>query len=302
MTLVPELAKPAAHVTMLQRSPTYVVSRPSEDRIANWLRARLPARLAYAITRAKNIGFGLFFYNRMRKHPARAKARIIGWVRGHLGPDYDVDRHFTPRYNPWDQRLCLVPDADLFAAIRAGTAAVVTDRIETFTETGIQLESGEERRADLVVTATGLELQLMSGVAFSIDGVAIDPARSLNYKGMMLSDIPNLALSFGYTNASWTLKADLTAGYVCRLLNTMTVRGLRQATPRVTDPTIVPVDFLDFTSGYVQRALAKFPKHVFFYAWGIHEIYSKDLMALKFGSVDDGIAFSNPVPKARRAA
>ncbi len=301
VTLVPAMAKTAQHVTMLQRSPTYIVARPSQDAIANGLRRWLPAKAAYGLTRWKNVLLGQFFFGRMRKHPDKAKARLLGWVRDHLGPDYDVDRHFTPRYNPWDQRLCLVPDADLFAAIKAGDASVVTDTIETFTKDGIRLSSGQELPADIIVTATGLELQLMSGVAFSVDGNTIDPAKSLGYKGMMFSDIPNLASSFGYTNASWTLKADLTCAYVCRLLNTMRARGLRQATPRVTDPEVQPEDFLDFSSGYVQRALEKFPKQGSKAPWKLHQNYLKDLLALRYGSVDDGMEFSNPEP-ARKAA
>lgn len=301
VTLVPEMAKSAAHVTMLQRSPTYIVARPSEDAVANWLRAKLPAKMAYGMTRWKNVLLGQFFYGRTRKYPEQAKQRILGWVRDHLGPDYDVDRHFNPRYNPWDQRLCLVPDADLFDAIKAGSASVVTDEIETFTEDGIRLKSGETLPADVVVTATGLELQLMSDIALSVDGAAVDPAQSLNYKGMMLSDIPNLAFSFGYTNASWTLKADLTSAYVCRLLNTMRARKVRQVTPRVDDPEVRPEAFLDFTSGYVQRALDRFPKQGSKAPWRLHQNYTKDLMALRFGSVDDGVVFSNPVPRAERA-
>ena len=303
MTIVPAMAKSAAHVTMLQRSPTYVVARPSQDKLATWFQRKLPAKAAYGATRWKNVLLGQFFFAQTRKYPDKAKQRILGWVRDHMGPDYDVDRHFTPRYNPWDQRLCLVPDADLFAALKSARASVVTDTIETFTETGIRLGSGEELPADIVVTATGLELQLMSGVAFSVDGRTIDPARSLNYKGMMFSDIPNLAMTFGYTNASWTLKADLTSAYVCRLLNTMRKRGLRQVTPRVTDPDVVAEDFLDFTSGYVQRAIDRFPKQGSKAPWKLHQNYLKDLLALKYGSVDEGMEFSNPVPRpARKAA
>jgi monooxygenase len=302
VTLVPELAKTAAHVTMLQRSPTYIVSRPSEDGFANWLRRKLPARAAYRTTRWKNVLLGQFFFSQTRKHPAKAKARILGWVRGHLGADYDVDRHFSPSYNPWDQRLCLVPDADLFASIKGGRAAVVTDTIETFTETGIRLNSGEELSADIVVTATGLELKVMSGVCLTVDGESVDPAKSLNYKGLMFSDIPNLAYTFGYTNASWTLKADLTSAYVCRLLNTMRKRGLRQATPRLTDPDVVAEDFLEFTSGYVQRAKDKLPKQGSKAPWRLHQNYLKDLLALRFGSVDDGMEFSNPAPRTMSKA
>ena len=294
VTLVPAMAKTAAHVTMLQRSPTYIVARPSKDAVANWLRGKLPAKTAYRIIRWKNVLLGQFFFAQARKYPDAARKRIVGWVRNHLGPDYDVERHFTPRYNPWDQRLCLIPDADLFASLKSGAASVVTDKIDRFDETGIVLKSGNFLPADIVVTATGLELQLMSGIALIVDGVAIDPARSLSYKGMMLSGIPNLALSFGYTNASWTLKADLTAVYVCRLLNTMRKRGLRQATPRLTDPAVVPEDFLDFTSGYVQRALSRFPKQGSKAPWRLHQNYLKDLLMLKYGSVDDGMEFSDP--------
>lgn len=301
VTLVPEMAKTAAHVTMLQRSPTYVVSRPSEDGFANFLRRALPDKVAYGITRWRNVLFGLYFFNRARAYPEKAKERILGWVTDHLGADY-VQRHFTPRYNPWDQRLCLVPDADLFEAIKSERASVVTDRIDTFTQGGILLESGKELAADVVVTATGLELQLLSGIPLSVDGRTVDPATCYNYKGMMLSDVPNMAMSFGYTNASWTLKADLTCAYVCRLLNTMRKRGLRQATPRVDDPALTPEPFLDFTSGYVQRAMEHFPKQGSKAPWRVHQNYAKDLMTLKFGPVDDAMEFSNPEPGVRRAA
>lgn len=259
VTLVPEMAKTAAHVTMLQRSPTYIVARPSEDGIANWLRAKLPGKLAYRLTRLKNISLGQFFYRLARRKPEKTKERLIQMVRDELGEDYDVATHFTPRYNPWDQRICLVPDADLFASIREGRASVVTDQIETFEEEGIRLKSGDLLPAEVIVTATGLDMQLMSGIPFTVDGVRVDPAKSLGYKAMMYSDIPNLASSFGYTNASWTLKSDLTAAYVARLLNTMKKRGMRQATPRIAGD-VEPEPFLDFTSGYVQRGMDKFPK------------------------------------------
>ncbi len=302
VTLVPEMAKQAAHVTMLQRSPTYVVSRPSEDAVAEWLKKRLSPKAAYAVVRWKNVLLGQFFFSRARKYPAKTKERLLGWTRDHLGEDM-VAKHFTPTYNPWDQRLCLVPDADLFAALKRGDASVVTDRIARFTADGILLESGETLPADIIVTATGLELQLMAGIALSIDGAPVDPAKSLNYKGMMFSDIPNLALSFGYTNASWTLKADLTAGYLCRLLNTMRERGLRQATPRLGDEPLEVVPFLDFTSGYVARAMDKFPKQGSRAPWRLHQNYLKDVFALRHGSIDDHMEFSNPEPgRAKQAA
>ena len=304
VTIVPEMAKTAASVTMLQRSPTYVVSRPAEDRFANWLRAKLPGKLAYDIVRWRNVLLGMFFFNRARKRPERMKERLIGMVREELGPDYDVETHFTPRYNPWDQRLCLVPDGDLFAALREGRASVVTGKIDRFVPEGIRLESGDTLPADIIVTATGLELQLLSDVAFSVDGAPVDLSKCLNYKGMMYSDVPNLASSFGYTNASWTLKADLTCMYVCRLLNTMKRRGLRQATPRIGDDTIEEVPFLDFSSGYVQRAIDKFPKQGSKKPWKLNQNYARDIMALRYGSVDTAMEFSNPEPdpRARRAA
>ena len=304
VTIVPEMAKTAASVTMLQRSPTYVVSRPAEDRFANWLRAKLPGKLAYDIVRWRNVLLGMFFFNRARKRPERMKERLIGMVREELGPDYDVETHFTPRYNPWDQRLCLVPDGDLFAALREGRASVVTGKIDRFVPEGIRLESGDTLPADIIVTATGLELQLLSDVAFSVDGAPVDLSKCLNYKGMMYSDVPNLASSFGYTNASWTLKADLTCMYVCRLLNTMKRRGLRQATPRIGDDTIEEVPFLDFSSGYVQRAIDKFPKQGRKKPWKLNQNYARDIMALRYGSVDTAMEFSNPEPdpRARRAA
>jgi monooxygenase len=302
VTLVPELAKTAALVTMLQRSPSYVVARPSEDAVARVLRRVLPAGWAYGATRWKNVLLGGFFFNQMRKHPALAKKRLLGWVRDHLGPEYDVDRHFTPRYDPWDQRLCLVPDADLFAAIRDERASVVTDTIDRFTPDGIMLSSGETLPVDVVVTATGLELKLMGGIALSVDGQAIDPAQHYAYKGMMFSDVPNLALAFGYTNASWTLKADLTSAYVCRLLNTMRRRGVRQATPRLSDKAMDEAEFLEFTSGYIERARHTLPKQGAKAPWRLHQSYTRDLFQLRFGSVDDDMAFSNPEPQRRSAA
>jgi len=294
VTLVPEMAKTAGHVVMLQRSPTYVVSRPAEDAWANWLRARLPARLAYGLTRWRNVLFGMLFYNLARKKPEKTKARIIEMVRQQLGPGYDVETHFTPRYNPWDQRLCLVPDADLFEAIKAGQASVVTDQIETFTERGVKLRSGQELEADIIVAATGLKLQLLSGLEVVVDGRRIDMAKTMTYKGMMYGGVPNLASAFGYTNASWTLKCDLTCEYVCRLLHHMDRTGTRQCMP-MPDPSVQEAPWLDFTSGYVQRAIDQFPKQGTRKPWKLHQNYALDLLALRFGSVDDGVmVFSAP--------
>jgi cation diffusion facilitator CzcD-associated flavoprotein CzcO len=298
VTLVPEMARTAAHVTMLQRSPTYVVARPAQDRFADRLRARLPARLAYRIVRWKNVLTGMYFYRLTRRKPAQAKAAIVKMVRDQLGPGYDVDRHFTPSYNPWDQRLCLAPDGDLFEAIRTGAASVVTDHIETFTADGIRLESGETLKADVVVTATGLNLKVLNGVELTVDGRRIDPAATLSYKGMMYEGVPNLASSFGYTNASWTLKCDLTCAYVARLLNHMKARGLRQVTPRNADPDMERLPWLGFSSGYVQRAMARFPKQGSKAPWKLHQNYALDLMTLRYARLEDGVlAFSNPVPR-----
>ncbi|MCX7272957.1 MAG: NAD(P)/FAD-dependent oxidoreductase [Burkholderiales bacterium] len=299
VTLVPELARQAAQVTMLQRSPTYVVSRPSVDRLANRLRRWLPLRLAYGLTRWKNVLLGQYFFGLCRRKPALARRGLLRMVRAELGPDYDVATHFTPRYNPWEQRLCLVPDGDFFRAIRGGRATVVTDEIERFTATGIRLKSGRELPADLIVTATGLSLQLLAGVAFEVDGRPVDPAASLSYKGMMYSDLPNLASSFGYTNASWTLKSDLTARYVCRLLNHLARTGARQCTPRLTDPAVTPEKWVDFSSGYFQRSIDAFPRQGSRRPWKLHQNYALDIVSLKFGALDDGtMAFSAPPPAA----
>jgi monooxygenase len=288
VTLVPALAETAAHVTMLQRSPTYIVSRPSEDLIANWLRKRLPARLAYAMVRWKNVLLTMYFYNLARRRPAQTKKGILRLIQQQLGPGYDVGKHFSPRYNPWDQRLCLVPDADLFSVIRLGKASIATDEIETFTETGLRLKSGEELEADIIVTATGLNLKVLGGMQLSIDGAQVDLSRTLNYKGAMYSDIPNLASAFGYTNASWTLKADLTAQYVCRLLNYMDAHGYDSCTPRKRDPAIVEEPFVNFTSGYFQRASAILPKQGSRRPWRLYQNYILDILMLRLGGVDDG--------------
>jgi len=295
MTLVPALAESAAHVTMLQRSPTYVVSRPSRDRVADALRRVLPAKLAYRVTRWKNIALGTAFFRLAKWRPGKTRQRLLAMVRLQLGPDYDVATHFTPRYDPWDQRLCLVPDADLFKAIKAGTAAVATGTIDRFTTDGIRLSSGEELPADIIVTATGLRIKLVGGIALSVDGTAVSLAGRLLYKGMMVEGVPNMSFTFGYTNASWTLKADLTAGYVCRLLNVMRSRGMRQVTPTNDDLEMAREPFVDFTSGYVQRAAAELPQQGARKPWRVHQNYTRDLIALRHGSVDDALRFSNPL-------
>ena len=295
VTLVPEMAKTAASVTMLQRSPTYVVSRPSQDGVANWLRAKLPAKTAYGITRWKNVLLGMFFYRMAKKKPAKVKERMLGMIRDELGPDYDIATHFTPSYNPWDQRVCLVPDSDLFASLKEGSSQVVTGRIAKFDAGGIALEDGRHLDADVIVTATGLDLQVFSNIAVTIDGQPCDLSKELIYRGMMLSGVPNFAFTFGYTNASWTLKADLVSGYVCRLLNAMTKRGMRQATPMLDRNSVKADDFVDFSSGYIQRAQGKLPKQGDKKPWRLNQNYALDIVALRFGTIDAAMAFSNPV-------
>ncbi len=295
VTLVPAMTDKAAHVTMLQRSPTYIITLPAQDGIANGLRRILPAKLAYAITRWKNVFLAMLIFILSRRRPELVRKLIRAGVKAHLPPDYDIDTHFKPRYNPWEQRLCLVPDADLFKTIRQGRASVVTDHIETFTEQGIKLKSGKELDADVIITATGLSLLALGGMQIAVDGQSIDLARTMSYKGMMLSDVPNLAVAVGYTNASWTLKADLTCEYVCRLLNHMDRRSYRQCTPRKNDPTVTEQPFIDFSSGYVQRSIDKFPKQGSKTPWKLYQNYLLDILTLKFGRVEDGaMEFSNP--------
>jgi cation diffusion facilitator CzcD-associated flavoprotein CzcO len=288
VTLIPAMAKAAAHVTMLQRSPSYVFSMPTVDTLANGLRRWLPASLACHLARLKNVLIGMVFFELARRRPGLAKKRLIRMVQAQLPADYDVARHFTPRYNPWDQRVCVVPDGDLFKAIGAGTVSVVTDEIDAFTTGGIRLKSGTELPADIVVTATGLKLNLLGGVEFIVDGVRTDVSHCTAYKGAMLGDVPNMAYTFGYTNASWTLKADLTAKYVCRLLRYMDSHRLAVATPR-RDPAMTEKPFLDFTSGYVMRARDILPKQGSLRPWKVYQNYFLDAVTLSLGRIDDGV-------------
>jgi cation diffusion facilitator CzcD-associated flavoprotein CzcO len=288
VTLVPAMAQSAAHVTMLQRSPTYVIALPGEDPIARAVRRVLPIHTAYALLRWKNVLLTMLSFQLSRRRPAMMRALIRKGVQRHLAPDYDIDTHFNPDYNPWDQRLCIVPDADLFSAINKGRATVVTDRIETFTEKGLRLASGAELEADVVVTATGLNLLALGGTQLAVDGQDIDLSQTLAYKGMMLSGVPNMALALGYTNASWTLKCDLTCEYVCRLLNHMDAHGYRQCVPENSDPSVVEQPIIDFSSGYVQRSIEKFPKQGSKAPWRLHQNYALDIVNLRMGSVDDG--------------
>ena len=289
VTLVPAMAETAAHVTMLQRSPTYVVAVPSRDPIANRLRRVLGARATYPIARWKNVLIGTVFYRLSRTRPELIKRAIRrGLVRA-LPAGYDIDTHFKPGYQPWDQRLCMAPDGDLFRVIRHGDASVVTDQIETFTADGIRLASGTELPADVVVSATGLNLLLFGGATLDVDGVAVDPANTLAYKGMMLSGVPNFAFTIGYTNASWTLKADLVSEYVCRLLARMDERGAAIATPINDDPVMETRPLMDFAAGYVQRSVHQLPKNGSRKPWQLGMSYAHDVVTLRHGRVDDGI-------------
>jgi monooxygenase len=290
VTLVPELAKQAAHVVMLQRSPTYIVSLPERDVAAAVLRRLLPRKLAFRLVRWKNVLLSMWFYLLSRRAPQVAKWLIRRGVQRELGRDFDM-RHFTPPYNPWDQRLCIVPDADLFKAIKAGRVSIVTDQIDTITETGIKLKSGNELPADLIITATGLKLKLMGGLQFEIDGRCVRAADHKVYKGMMLSDVPNLAFVIGYTNASWTLKADLVNRYVCRLLNHMDRHGYDICMPKIHGK-LGEAPLLDFTSGYVQRSLAELPKQGNRSPWKLYQNYLLDLVTLRLGSVTDSMHFT----------
>ncbi|MEM1433592.1 MAG: NAD(P)/FAD-dependent oxidoreductase [Pseudomonadota bacterium] len=306
MTLVPAMAETAGSVTMLQRSPTYVVSRPDEDRIANTLRKVLPEQWAYNLTRWKNTALQGYTYNRTRTAPEKVKAHLLKMVREELGPDFDVEKHFTPTYNPWDQRLCLVPNSDLFKAIRNGKANVVTEQIDEFTETGIALKSGEHLDADIIITATGLNMVVLGGAEFSVDGQAVNFPETFTYKGMMYSDVPNMVQTFGYINASWTLRADLTAEWVCRVLNAMNDASMRQATPRIPTadsnmPALPWVD--DFSAGYMQRVMHLFPRQSDRWPWQNTQNYAIDRKMLRNDPVTgDALVLDNPVPAAARAA
>ncbi|MDB2356569.1 NAD(P)/FAD-dependent oxidoreductase [Gammaproteobacteria bacterium] len=287
VTLVPAIAKNAAHVTMLQRSPSYVVSAPGEDSWSQALNKIFPIRLTYFLIRWKNIFRTSLGFYLSRKYPERVKDRLINLVREELGNDYDVEKHFTPRYNPWDQRMCLVPDSDLFNSIKSGKASVVTDHIDHFTENGILVKSGEHLEADIIVTATGIELNALNDIEVSVNNEKVEPHNRLSYKGMMLSGVPNLAFSFGYVNASWTLRADLTCEYVCRLLNRMDKLGVNTCIPQEDPTAIVDDEYIDFSSGYVQRALDRLPKQGKKAPWRNYQNYLKDIFLVRLFSLKD---------------
>lgn len=290
VTLVPELAREAASTVMLQRSPTYIASVPAEDGLAQTLRRWLPQSIVYRITRWKRVLFQIYIYQMSRRRPGAMKKFLLNQVQEELGPDFDVATHFTPDYNPWDQRLCAVPDGDLFAAIREQRAEVVTDHIDRFTPGGIRLASGRELPADIVVLATGLNLQFLGGMELRVDGQAVDPAQHFVYRGCMLSGIPNLAVVVGYTNSSWTLKADLTADYVCRLLRHMHRHGTRRVVAALPDQGLVnPEPLLDFNAGYVLRARDQMPRQGSKKPWRVRQNYILDRLDLRFSSLRDGV-------------
>jgi cation diffusion facilitator CzcD-associated flavoprotein CzcO len=305
MTIVPAMAPDAAHITLLQRSPTYVVSRPEKDVIANTLRKFLPEMLAYNITRFKNVELQRIMYERTRTAPEKVKNFLLRGVRKNLGPDYDVEKHFTPRYNPWDQRLCLLRNGDLYEAINSRKTSVVTEQIDRITEKGVRLQSGEELDADIIVVATGLNLKLLGGVQFCVDGEPIDFADTFTYKGMMYSDVPNLVQTFGYINASWTLRADLTAEYTCRLLNRMDDLGMRQCTPRLRagEREMPRRPWIEaFSSGYIQRRMHLFPSQGDHAPWLNTQSYAADKKMIRQEPLEDGtLCFSNPLANRRVA-
>ena len=292
VTIVPSMAESAAHVTMLQRSPTYMVSRPDHDALANRMRKVLPEKMAYNITRFKNTWRQQLVYNKTRTDPEKVKKLLLGGIQLELGADYDIAKHFTPNYNPWDQRLCLVPNGDFFKAMREGKASVVTDHIASFTETGIQLASGEHLEADVIVTATGLELVTLGEMDFIVDGEQVDFSQTWTYKGFAYSDIPNMASTFGYINASWTLRSDLTAEYVCRLLNHMRKKGVAQCTPRLReqDRNMKQRPWIDgFSSGYMQRMMHRMPRQGDHEPWINPQNYRRDKKMFKHSPIDDGV-------------
>ena len=292
VTIVPSMADKAAHVTMLQRSPTYMVSRPDHDVMANRMRKVLPEKMAYNLTRIKNTWRQQLVYNKTRTDPDKVKQLLLGGIKMELGADYDIAKHFTPSYNPWDQRLCLVPNGDFFKSMREGKASVVTDHITSFTETGIQLASGEHLDADIIVTATGLELVTLGEMDFFVDGNQVDFAKTWTYKGFAYSDIPNMASTFGYINASWTLRSDLTAEYVCRLLNHMRKKGVAQCTPRLRDQdgSMKERPWIDgFSSGYMQRMMHRMPRQGDHEPWINPQNYRRDKKMFKHSPIDDGV-------------
>lgn len=287
VTLVPAMAKTAGHVTMLQRSPTYIGPRPSNDPVANLLRRILPGRWAYSLTRMKNVLIAIIFYQIARRWPGAIRNMLNKYMREELGEDYPIEKHFQPAYAPWDQRFCAAPDGDFFDAIKNGTASVATDQIERFTETGIALKSGEHIEADVIIPATGLEMQIAGGMTFNLDGEPVEASKCISYRGMMLAPIPNMAIAFGYTNNSWTLKIDLTCERVCRLLNHMDKHDYVSCVP-VPPEDLDTLPLLDLKSGYIERAAHYLPKQGAVPPWRTYQNYFQDMLAIRYGKLEDG--------------
>jgi cation diffusion facilitator CzcD-associated flavoprotein CzcO len=301
VTLVPALAGTAAHVTMLQRSPSYILSVPTEDRLARWVRRALPERVAHGLLRGKYALVSLGFYRFCRRSPGWARRYLLGRVARELPPDVGLDPHFAPRYRPWDERLCLVPDGDLFRALRDGLASVVTDEVERFTPDGIRLRSGRELPAEVIVTATGLRLLALGGIRLDVDGTAVDPSRCVAYRGVMLGNVPNLAICAGYTNASWTLRAELAAQFVCRILRHMDRHGYARCEPRCDPGTVQPRPLVPLTSGYIRRGIDMLPKQGARAPWTVRQNYPLDLLDLRLARLEDGVlAFERARPAAGR--
>ena len=302
VTIIPNVAEKVSKVTMLQRSPTYMVAAPSEDKMANFFNRYLPSKVAYSMIRWKKISMGRFTYWLCKRYPEFMAKMMIGGVKKELGEDYDVKTHFTPKYNPWDQRVCLAPDSDFFEAIKSEKATVVTDHIDTFTEKGILLQSGKELEADIIVTATGLQLIHFGGIEVKVDGAAIDKSKLITYKGMMFSGLPNIALAFGYTNASWTLKCDLTSKFVARLLNHMSEHGYASCYPEQNNPDLELEPFVDFNSSYVLRHVDDLPKQGSELPWKLKQNYFADRKMIGKGRLDDGfLVFKKSAKKAQVA-
>ena len=285
VTIIPAMADQVEHITMLQRSPTYFMSAPDKDMIGNFFKKIFSQKTAYFLTRWKNILMGNYFYKQCVKNPEKVKEMLINGVRAHLGEDYDIDTHFTPKYKPWDERLCFVPNADMFEAMKSGKASVVTDHIDQFTETGIKLKSGEELTADIIIKATGLNLQFLNGIDVKVDNSQINISEKLAYKGRMFNDIPNLACSFGYARASWTLGADLSSEYVCKLLNYMDKHGYDYCSPVIGKEVREEGTYLNLSSGYVKRAIDRMPKQGSREPWKGNQSYLSDVTELRWGSI-----------------
>jgi monooxygenase len=300
VTIVPVMARSAAKVVMLQRTPTWMVSRPAIDPFSKFMRKILPEKLAYDVTRFKNIWWQRIVYNKARKDPAKIGEQLLEMAKKELPPHIDIDKHFTPPYGPWEQRLCLIPDSDMYKAVSDGSAEIVTDHIERFTPGGILLKSGRDLEADIIVTATGLNLVTLGKTAISVDGKATTTAEHFNYKGVMFSDIPNLASVFGYINASWTLKTDIVADYVCRLLKVMDAKGATIANPKLGPTNMPRLPFVtDFSSGYFARAFDNLPANGDRHPWRVLQDYHAEKKILTQDPVDDGtLVFSNPASAA----